>query len=191
MKLDTNNINRIKEIIQAYDAYDTIAQTFVLYFIRKTDTKSSDEPYQLAYKTLKNIIESLHSVPDKFVSEFDKKLAENSRSLEIETAIRREIDECAETYAALFKKVEPYSDDAASAIDGIKRHLSAKNISDSKSSIERLYLRLETAYLHEPWYDYGKGNEIRNLCNNIVSYLNEYFTIVCAVVFECRDALEI
>lgn len=72
MKLYTNNINRIKEIIQAYDAYDTIAQTFVLYFIRKTDTKSSDEPCQLAYKTLKNIIESLHSVPDKFVSEFDK-----------------------------------------------------------------------------------------------------------------------
>lgn len=143
MKLDVNNIDRIRGIIQAYNAYDDIAQTFVLYLIEKENTKSSDESYQLAYETLKNIIESLHSVPDKLVSEFDKKLAENPRSLEIETAIRKEIDECAETYAA-------------SVIDGIKRQLSAKNISDSKSSIEQLYLRLKTAYLHEPWYDYGK-----------------------------------
>lgn len=191
MKLDVNNIDKIRGIIQAYNAYDDIAQTFVLYLIEKENTKSSDQSYQLAYETLKNIIESLHSVPDKLVSEFNKKLAENPRSLEIETAIRKEIDECAETYAALFKQIEPYSDDAASVIDGIKRQLSAKNISDSKSSIEQLYLRLKTAYLHEPWYDYGKGNEIRNLCNNIVSYLNEYFIIIGAIVFECRDALEI
>ena len=191
MKLDANNIDRIRGIIQAYNAYDTIAQTFTLYLIKKENTKSSDESYQLAYKTLKNIIETLHSVPDELVSEFDKKLAENSRSLEIETVIKREIDKCAETYAALFEKVEQYSDDAASVIDGIKHQLSAKNTSDSKSSIEQLYLRLKTTYLHEPWYDYGKGNEIRNLCNNIVSYLNEYFIIIGAIVFECRDTLEI
>lgn len=188
MKLDANNIDRTRGIIQAYD---TIAQTLGEYLIEKRKYKSSDEYYQLSYKTLKNIIESLHSVPDKLASEFDKKLAENSRSLEIETAIRREIDECAETYAALFKKVEPYSDDAASVINGIKRILSAKNIPDSKSSIEQLYLRLETSYLHEPWYDYGKGDEIRNLCDNIVSYLSEYFNIVCTIALECRDALEI
>lgn len=191
MKLDVNNIDRIRGIIQAYDAYDTIAQTLGEYLIEKREYKSSDEYYQLAYKTLKNIIESLHTVPGKLVSEFDKKLAENPRSLEIETAIRKEIDECAETYTALLKKVEPYSDDAASVIGGIKHQLSAKNISDSKSSIEQLYLRLETTYLHEPWYDYGKGNEIRNLCDNIVSYLGEYFNIVCAIVLECSDSLEI
>lgn len=191
MKLDVNNIDRIRGIIQAYDAYDTIAQTLGEYLIEKREYKSSDEYYKLAYKTLKNIIESLHTIPDRLVSEFDKKLAENPRSLEIETAIRKEIDECAETYAALVKKVEPYSDDAASVIGGINHQLSAKNISDSKSSIEQLYLRLETTYLHEPWYDYGKGNEIRNLCDNIVSYLSEYFNIVCAIVLECRDSLEI
>ena len=57
MKLDVNNIDRIRGIIQAYDAYDTIAQIIGEYLIEKREYKSSDEYYQLAYKTLKNIIE--------------------------------------------------------------------------------------------------------------------------------------
>lgn len=35
MKLDVNNIDRIREIIQAYDAYDTIVQTLGEYLIEK------------------------------------------------------------------------------------------------------------------------------------------------------------
>ena len=197
MKVDANNISRAREIIRAYDEYDTIDRIISEYFVSKVLLKyknsphKSDDAYELAYKTLENIIEHLHPIYGESISVFDKKLAENLEASKITSAIEKDINDCAEKYAAISTEVKQYSDYAASVISGIKTRLSAKNISESEPLIDQLFLRLQTTYLHEVWYDEGKGDEIRNLCDRIVVYLDKYFLIVQNIVTECEGALEI
>ena len=198
MKLDANNISRAREIIQAYDAYDTIDRIISEYFISKVLLKYKDSPhksddaYELAYKTLENIVEHLHMIYSESISIFDKKLAENLEASEIVSAIEKDINDCAEKCSAIITEVKQYSDYAASLISSIKTRLSVKNISESEPLIDQLFLRLQATYLHEAWYDEGKGDEIRNLCDKIVVHLDEYFLIVQNnIVMECKSALEI